>query len=296
MQRDCPKARSGARRIALVRAGLLLALVAAAAGAASRTYADMPGDIPDKFRFELGGMAADTFTEGGLGSKTAGIGATINFEDIFDLPESKNVWRVDGYWHFAKRHYLDVGYVEINRSGSRVIQEDVEWGDFIFTAGGSVTAGFDSTFAYAAWRYDFLQLPQVRISGSAGIDYLHIGSDLEATGNVTDSSGNPVSGTVNEGVDVNFPVPQFGLQLDWALTKTLAVKMYNRQIYINAMGINGGIGETTLRLLWWYSKHAGISGGLDKESIDLKHYESGDTTARFRYEVRGFAAYLNFAF
>jgi hypothetical protein len=92
-------------------------------------------------------------------------------------------------------------------------------------------------------------------------------------------------------------VPQFGLQIDWALTKRLAILMYNRQIYIsNVAGITGGIGETAIRLNWWYAKHAGISGGLDKESIDLKSYQSGDTRARFRYEVRGFSLYLNFAF
>ena len=36
--------------------------------------------------------------------------------------------------------------------------------------------------------------------------------------------------------------------------------------------------------------------GAEKESIDLKSYENGDTKARFRYEVRGFSLYFNFAF
>lgn len=120
---------------------------------------------------------------------------------------------------------------------------------------------------------------------------------MSATGNVTDQNVPPTvfTGTVKEDVSVSFPVPQFGLQIDWALTRTLAVKMYMRQIYINAAGINGGISESAIRLHWWFIKNMGISGGIDKESIDLKEYDSGDVKARFRYEVRGWSFYLNFA-
>jgi hypothetical protein len=282
--------RSKARRItALVSAAFFLVL------AATRpARAEMPGDVPDKVRFAIGGIAAETYTDAGLGSTASGIGASVNFEDIFDLPESKNTWRFEANWRLNKHQFIDFGYLELNRSGSRILQQNVEWGDFTFLANGKVTATFDTNFPYAAWRYAFLDLPQVRISGSAGIDYLSISSSLKADGTVVNP---PSSGTVDAKVSISAPVPQFGLQIDWALTKRLAILMYNRQIYIsNVAGITGGIGETAIRLNWWYAKHAGISGGLDKESIDLKSYQSGDTRARFRYEVRGFSLYLNFAF
>jgi len=274
---------------------LLSALLGAAGTRTAR--AEIPGDVPDKIRIAIGGLAADAYTDAALGSTTSGLGASINFEDIFDLPESKETGRFELNWRINKRQFLDFGYFRLNRSGSKVVEQDINWGDFVFLANGKVTASFDTNFPYVAWRYSFLDLPQVRISGSAGIDYLSIGAALEATGSVTDTAGNPISGTVEEKGSVSAPVPQFGLQLDWALTKRLAVLLYVRQIYINNIaGIDGGIGETAARLHWWYSKHAGISGGLDKESIDLKSYESGDTRARFRYEVRGYSFYLNFAF
>jgi hypothetical protein len=286
-----------ARRASWRRAGGAVLLSALAVLAATRVArAEIPGDVPDKVRIGIGGMFADAFTEAALGSTEAGIGATVNFEDIFDLPESKKTARFELNWHVAKRQFIDFGYLELNRSGSRILQEDVEWGDFIFLANAQVTASFDTNFPYVAWRYSFLDLDQVRISGSAGINFLEIGSSLEATGNVTDSQGNPVSGFTKEKVSVRAPVPQVGLQIDWALTKRLAVLLYMRQIYVNVSSINGGIGETAARLQWWYAKHAGISGGLDKESIDLKSYETGDARARFRYEVRGWSFYLNFAF
>jgi len=278
-------------------AGLLLLSALLAGAGTGSARAEVPGDVPDKIRISIGGLAADAYTDAALGSTTSGLGASINFEDIFDLPENKETGRIELNWRINKRQFLDFGYFRLNRSGSKVVEQDINWGDFIFLANGKVTAGFDTNFPYAAWRYSFLDLPQVRISGSAGIDYLSIGASLKATGSVTDTAGNPISGTVKEKGSVSAPVPQFGLQLDWALSKRLAVLLYVRQIYINNIaGIDGGIGETAARLNWWYAKHAGISGGLDKESIDLKSYESGDTRARFRYEVRGYSFYFNFAF
>lgn len=279
------------------RAVLITVAFLALLPAAAATAADVQTDVPDKFKIAFGGMGASAYTDAGLGSTTAGIGATINFEDIFDLPEDKNVFRFEANWRLNKRQFLDFGYLELNRSGARQLQEDVEWGDFNFQAGGYVQARFETSFPYAAWRYAFLDVPQVRISGSAGIVYLTVEAALEATGNVTDSNGNPVTGDVEESVSASVPVPQFGLQLDWIISKRMAVLLYARQIYINDIaGATGGIGETAMRWQWWYVKNAGISIGLDKESIDLKRYESGDTQAKFRYEVRGFSFYFNFAF
>jgi hypothetical protein len=159
-----------------------------------------------------------------------------------------------------------------------------------------VTAGFNTEFSYAAWRYDFLQLEQVRISGSAGIDYLGLSANVAANGGVLDPNGVPVTGAVDEEISLNFPVPQLGLQLDWALTKRLALKFYNRLIYVNFSGIDGSIGQTAVRFYWYFSRHAGVNLGIDKYSIDLKKYTSGDTSARFRYEVQGPSLYFNFAF
>jgi len=290
-ERSVRPAVTGLRAVWVLFGMLVLPAVATAPASA-----EMPGDVPDRWRISLGGIAADAYTDAGLGSTSAGIGASINFEDIFNLPESKSTWRVEANWHINKRQYLDFGYFELNRSGSRILEQDVNWGDFIFLADGKVTADFKSNFPYAAWRYDFLQLPQVRISGSAGLNYLGLESGLKADGTATDLNGNVISGVVEERVSISAPVPQIGLQIDWALTKRLAVKMYVRQIYVNISDINGGIGETAVRLHWWCAKHFGISGGLDKESIDLKEYTSGDTQARFRYEVRGFSFYFNLAF
>src|SRR5262245_27565697 len=102
-----PSMRTG--RAVLFSAALLLV----AAGSAAR--AAMPGDVPDKIKIAFGGMSASAYTDAALSSSNAGLGATVNFEDIFDLPEDKNVFRFELNWKIAKRQHLDVGYLELNR-------------------------------------------------------------------------------------------------------------------------------------------------------------------------------------
>lgn len=270
--------------------------IGAALVATAPAMADVP-DVPDHYRFYIGGVFAVAYTDGGLGSADAGVAAGINFEDTFDMPESRDIVHAEFNWRINKgRHFIDVGYMGLNRDGTNTLEEDLEWGDFVYLANSEVTGRFKSTFPYAAWRYAFLDLPQVRISGSAGIDYLMLEAGVEARGGVTDPNGVPVSGAVEEEVSLSAPVPQLGLQLDWALSKHLSVLMYLRQIYVNVAGIDGGVGQSTARLNWWFSRHAGVAIGLDKQSIDLKSFETGSTQARFRYELRGFSLYLNLGF
>jgi hypothetical protein len=184
----------------------------------------------------------------------------------------------------------------LKRSGENIIDQDITWGDKIIKAGGDVSTEFRSQFPYLAWRYDFLQVDKVRISGSAGISYLGLKTSLAATGTITDLNGVPVSGNLDRDFSINFPVPQVGLQLDWALTKTLAVRMYTRFLYVDYSSFRGNISSRAVRLYWYFTKHFGLSGGLEQQSIDIKQYVSGDAKMRMRYEISGLAAYLSFAF
>ncbi len=277
------------------RAGFV-ALAVFALASHGGTRAEMPGEVPDKLRFSLGGMLANAFTDAGYGSVSAGLGGTVNFEDSFGLPSNKDIFRADVSWHVAKRQLIDFGYFKLDRSGSSVLDEDIQWGDYVYQAGGEVSARFNSEFIYGAWRYLFLDLPEVRLSGSVGVSDIGLEAGLVASGTVTDREGNVVEGTVDEAARVTAPVPMVGLQVDYAPTPRLAFLGFYRTLYVkDVAGIDGSLAETSIRMSWWYARHAGISAGIDTENIDLRSYEKGDTKARFRYQVRAVSVYLTFA-
>lgn len=286
-------------RFILMTCLLLTAGAGIPALAVTSTTKDIPEKAPDHWRLDIGGYRADAFTEASLASTDSGLGGVINFEDLFNMPSTRNVFTAAATWHMLTRQYLDFGYVALNRGGENVIDQDITWGDKVIKAGGDVSTQFRTQFPYAAWRYDFLQVDKVRISGSAGISYLGIKTALAASGNITDindPNGPPVAGSLDRDFSINFPVPQMGLQLDWAVSRSLALRMYTRTLYIDVSSFRGGVSSRVVRLYWYITKHFGLSGGLEQQSIDIKQYVSGDAKMRLRYEITGLAGYLSFAF
>jgi hypothetical protein len=293
----CPG--GGWLRLGLVAVLLLSAASWMPARAYTSDVTSIPEKAPDRWRIDIGGYRPSTFTEASLASTDVGLGAVVNFEDLFNMPSTQNVFRATAIWRMAKRQYLDFGYVALNRRGENTLDQDLTWGDKVIKANSDVSTQFRTQFPYAAWRYDFLQLDKVRISGSAGISYLGIKTSVAATGDIRDTSdpNTTVSGTLDRDFSINFPVPQLGLQLDWALTRTLALRMYIRTLYIDYQStFKGGISERAIRLYWYMSKHFGLAGGLEQQSIDIKQFVSGDAKMRLRYEMSGLAGYLTFAF
>jgi hypothetical protein len=189
--------------------------------------------------------------------------------------------------------------VSIDRSGSRVLKQDVEFGDYTFLANGEVGSRFATQFMYAAFRYDFLhESDKIRISGSAGLTFLRVKAVVFADGSVVQPPAGepPVTGTFRREASQGAPVPMVGLNLDWALTKRLVVRMYSRFFRINVSSFNGGLYENGLRLNYYFAKHFGLGLGLDKTNLAIKELKVGEgNIMKAGYEVTGLGLYANLA-
>src|SRR5262245_6992222 len=118
-----------------------------------------------------------------------------------------------------RRRYIDFGYEDITRSGTRTINQDIVFGDYRILQGAGVTARFSTGFIYAAFRYDFLHQEAVRISGSAGLTYINLRTSLEAGASFVQGPNVPVSGEFKARESAWAPVPMIGANLDWALAR-----------------------------------------------------------------------------
>lgn len=276
---------------------LLLLLVAASFTA---VHADeFAGDVPDRVWIDFGGAYNSVST---LVSVTTpdGLGAAFDFEKVFDIPGSELAGRMFGTVRISEqRRYIDFGFVDIRRSGTRVLEEDVQFGDYLFETGSNVTAKFNSGFIYAAFRYDFLHLEQIRISGSAGITWLDMGVGLqgEATHTNPNDPSESLTESVDERVSVGLPVPMFGMNMDWALTRRLVLRTYSRFFRINVSSVNGSLFETGIRLNWYFAKHFGMGVGYDRTDLKIDDVSLGNgDKGKFDYAISGFGLYFNLAF
>ncbi len=282
-----------------IRLGLVvLGLVAAFAPQTARAE-PFAGDVPDLVWIDVGGAFNDVTTDVAFRGPS-GIGATINFEDVLDLPGNKTTARMLGTVRISpKRRHIDFGYVSIDRSGARTLDEDITFADHTIAQGAEVAARFSTQFMYAAFRYDFLHEDKIRISGSAGMTFLRVKASLVADGAfVTDSNGVPITETVfrREGSQ-GAPVPMVGLNLDWALTKRLVVRTYTRFFKLNLDTFNGGLQETGIHLNWYFVKNFGMGVGYDRTDLDVKELKVGNgNIVKAGYVVTGVGLYFNLAF
>ena len=274
-----------------------LVLAAAVVLAPSLRAEAFANKIPDRVWIDIGGAVNDLNTDISVAG-TAGVGATIDFEEIFDLPGSKTTFQVQGTVRISEhRRWIDFGYVDINRSGGRVVQEDVQWGDYTFAAGGQVDARFDTRFIYGAFRYDFLHEEKIRISGSAGLSWTDLGAGLSGDGTYTPPSGPPVAGNFTVDENIAAPVPLIGLNLDWALAKGLVLRSYNRFFRLNFDDIDGGMYENGLHLNWYFIKNFGLGLGYDRIEVKINEYTTDEgNVGKFDYSISSLGLYATLAF
>lgn len=257
--------------------------------------ADFPEGIPDKIRFGLGGMWTTNSTTGAVGAEQGGVGIYVNLEDVFNLPGERNVFAATTEWRVKGKHSLDFAFTEINRSASRILAEDITWGDYKVSADATVTFAWKTRFPYLAYRYDFLNSKKVIIGGSAGISYFGLEADLTASGNIT-QGGQPVSGSISEDTSIQFPVPLVGLQFDWAFAKRFALRTYFRFLYIDIQDFKGSHRMTGMIVDYFPTKHFGIAAGYNAIGLDLKEFKSGGKTGKAGYNVQGFSLMLKGTF
>ncbi len=271
---------------------LLVASVIFLVLAASPAAAEFPEGVPDRVQVTFGGMVTTLDTSAGAGKTRGGLGATIKFEDFFNIPNTERTPFVTGWWRIAGRHYLDFGYLKIDRSGNRLTDDNVTFRDYTFVAPIQIEGSIDSSFPYAAYRYDFLALDQVKISGSAGISYIDLAASLAASGNIINpGETEPVYQYKKAEISIGMPVPLVGLQLDWAVSKRNVIVFSGRMIYANFSGLRAQITNNSLHWYYHATKHFAFGAGIDRIAINIPSYEKDNEYATFNYNLTGAAIF-----
>lgn len=281
---------------------LVAALVATIGAASSFSLAhadDFAGDVPDLVWIDAGGAYNQIATQIAVITPN-GVGAAFDFEDVFDVPGQEIAGRMFGSVRISpKRRFIDFGYVDIRRSGTRVLEEDVQFGDYLFQTGSSVTAHFDTGFIYGAFRYDFLHLEPIRISGSAGLTYLRAGVGLAGVATYPDPTdpNTSITADTDQKRSVGAPVPMVGLSMDWALARRLVLRTYTRLFRINISSVDGGLFESGIRLNWYFARHFGLAIGYDRTDLKIDELSLNDgDTGQLDYTIAGAGLYINLAF
>ncbi|MDJ0906128.1 MAG: hypothetical protein QNI96_08935 [Woeseiaceae bacterium] len=148
-------------------------------------------------------------------------GQDIDFDERFGLKKRDDLFAMNFAWRFGEKWELGAQYFESTGQRSRTLDEDVEWGEFVFGAGTGVTAGIDFTLVRAFFGRNFDSAEHHDFGIGAGFHYLEIGAFIEGQATINGQD----AGFRRESVNGKAPLPNVGAWYVRSLSKRWAVKL-----------------------------------------------------------------------
>ena len=266
--------------------GMVTAFSAAAAPAETATTETIPNHplFSDRFIFELGGFYARSSTQASLSAPSGGTGVVVDFEDTLGLDDRK-LTTIGGFtWRMTERWRLEVEYFGLNRSATRTLATQVEWGDQIYAAGTTVDASYNFYDTRVSAGYSFFKRRDKELGIGLGLHVAGIKASIETTG-----GGNA------EATDVLAPLPVLNLYGLFALTDEWAVRMRMDWLSLTYGDYTGDVRNTAIDVLYQPFRHVGFGFGMRSLLLDVK-INDPDWTGRARTAYSGPAAFMTVSF
>ncbi len=257
-----------------------------------------PGDVPNTFRLNLGGMYAwfnttvtfqQNLTPGGP------IGSGVDMEGLNILSSNAPGFVARGYWNFLGPVYLDFGYAGFKRSRSSAFSVDVPFGDSTYTAGASVAASTTSYLPYLDFRFNFINNPHTQLGVALGASYIVLKAELEASAGVVGPGGPVVGQTVTKTAKEELPVPLLGLRFDQQVGEGLSAGVLFNGIFAPVHPYVGSVFDGEAHLDWFASKNFGVSVAFNYTRFSIKR-EQTNTYVKFAYDYYGPRLYATLTF
>lgn len=244
---------------------LAVGLIAALAFDPSPAFADeSPNLLTQPFHVALGGYIVDTDTEvrlDGQGER----GTSVDWERTFG-GGNVNRFRLDGQWRFADRHKARFMWFSTSRDKSRVIEDEIEWGDEVYPVGARVSGEFSFDVYELAYEYAFLQRENYEVSGTFGLHYTELDLALKAR---ADLSNGTLTRDISESGNVGAPLPVIGLRGQWALPYDLWIDAGAQYFALAIDEYDGSLTDLRLTLTWQPKTWLGVGIGYNQFAVDV---------------------------
>ncbi len=246
--------------------------------------------LDDRFVFNLGAFVMQTDVTARLNGQST-TNPDVDFDKTFGKPNDATRVRADALWRITPTHHARFMYFNNSQTRSRVLSEDVVWGDYTFAAGSGVEASTKFSIAEFAYEYAFMRQPSYEVAGTFGIHYTDI--SLKLSGNAT-VNGTPVSGATKE-ASAPAPLPVIGLRAGWVVAPQWYVEAQAQFFKVNVNGVDGSLSDLRLGATYMFNRNFGLGMGYNRfyTKVDV----SKDTfDGRLKFGYSGLQAYLTSTF
>ncbi|TAH38176.1 MAG: hypothetical protein EYC70_06020 [Planctomycetota bacterium] len=243
-------------------------------------------NIYRRFGLNLGVAAYSDFNTSLTISTPTIVGAVIDLEDTLGVDRSTQIARIDAYYSFNRRHRIDASYYDIDRSGSRTLQDDIQVGDVFFPAGSGVETEFRTKILKLDYRYNFVADTRTTIGASIGFHVMGIGFGMQ-TNNLS----------LEENFRVNAPLPLLGLHFAYALDRKWHLSADWEVLKVDLGTFQGYVNDNRLTLEHDTFKNFGWGVGLNNFRTEVTVEGSGSPLdADIEYGYSGVMLYARLYF
>lgn len=223
--------------------------------------------LPDGFMLRAGGYRvqnADTILR--LDANNAPVGTYIDFHDTLGGDNQATVFRLDGIYRFNDKHALGFSYYSLKFTGSRVLDQDIQWGDVTFPINAKVDSEIKFDVYKLNYQYSLFHNNKVELGASFGLHILKMSAGITATG-IGESQSEAVTA----------PLPVFGLYADYNFTPRFSAFYTYQWFFINYEDkIKGGLQDFLIGLEYRVFRNFAL--GIAYNRFALKVESKGDAT------------------
>lgn len=141
----------------------------------------------DKFQINLSGTSVLLGTTIRVDG-SQGNGTELDAEGDLGLARSKFQPRFSLRWRPGRRHELELGYQFARRTGEKVLEKEITYGDSTYQAGLTVRPTFNSDQGFLIYRFAFTAKDRTQIGATLGIGPYFFKMGLDALASVSSGS------------------------------------------------------------------------------------------------------------
>jgi hypothetical protein len=244
--------------------------------------------VLEKYSFSLGGYFMDTRTQVRVDDAESDRGTEVDFEKDLGFGDNDELLRFEANWVFKGRHQLGVGYFDLNRTSTRTLDREIEWGDETFPVSAEVDGLINMKALDFGYTYWLMVRERSAFGLSFGIQYLGLDADAALSEDQLQASAD---------LAVDAPVPLLGFEWRHSLGSKFLFKGGGKAVYVENLDDikKARIFSGYLALEHRTFEHAGV--GLAFRSLDYRiDVERRLVAGRFGYRLAGAELYLTARF
>jgi hypothetical protein len=214
----------------------------------------------DHFSISLGVFLTDRASKTRLnGSIDDGDdGTNVDLEGDLGLNRSDTVFRIDGFYRFNEKHRIDISAFDLSRSKTRVIDEEIEWGDTIYPVNVSINSEFDLAIYKLAYTWSFMRRDKGYLGVTAGLYIASFGAKLSAV---------DIGSVKSDGLTA--PLPVVGLRGQYEISEKFSFRASGEIFALEYDDYDGTLVDLYAGIDYQLSEHTALGLGLNSVTLDV---------------------------